>query len=220
MDTSGRNLQELCRSANSDARVREDLGHDSDMTLNFCKQTSHGTVIKRLLASHMSTNEVISEFLDQENSRYFVKNKEIAKKTFHPEAKPCSFEKINALSLSLHQQDSKGITALHVAVYKNSVHVEKIAKLLLDWNYSSDCSHTSSINARKKCSLASIQMKCGSCPLHIVTGQNLTIKEELLKTLLLADSSVVLKEDANGDNPLSLLWKNTLVSREKKIKKK
>jgi hypothetical protein len=108
---------------------------------------------------------------------------------------------------------------LHVAVYKNSVHVEKIVKLLLDWNSSSDCSHTSSIDARKKCSLASIPMKCGSCPLHIVTGQNLTIKEELLKTLLSADSSVVLKEDANGDNPLSLLWKNTLVSREKKIRK-
>jgi hypothetical protein len=41
-----------------------------------------------------------------------------------------------------------------------------------------------------------------------------------LKTLLSADSSVVLKEDANGDNPLSLLWKNTLVSREKKIEEK
>jgi hypothetical protein len=77
---SGRNLQELCRLANSDARVREDLGHDSVITLNFCEQTSHGTVIKRLIASHMSTNEVISEFLDQENSRYLVKKKKQQRK--------------------------------------------------------------------------------------------------------------------------------------------
>jgi ankyrin repeat protein len=168
----------------------------------------------------MSTKEIIGKFLDQENSRYLVKTQQAAKKTFHPEVNPSSFEKINALSLSLHQQDSKGITALHIAVYRNSVHVEKIVRLLLDCNSSSDCSHTSSIDASNKCSLASIQMKCGSCPLHIVTGQNLTIKEDLLKTLLSADSSVVLKEDANGDNPLSLLWKNTLVSREKKIEEK
>jgi hypothetical protein len=52
-------------------------------------------------------------------------------------------------------------------------------------------------------------MKCMSYPLHIVCGQNLTIDEDVVKCLLRADPSISIKQDVNGDTPLSLLWKNT-----------
>ena len=97
-------------------------------------------------------------------------------------------------------QNNKGVTPLHIAVYRNSWHVEGIVRLLL----------SSQDTTTNKPGLASIPMDGGSYPLHILCGQNLTIRTEVLSMLLQADPSIVKAEDRNGDNPLSLLWKNVL----------
>jgi len=95
----------------------------------------------------------------------------------------------------LDQTNHRGVTALHVAVYRNAFYAHQIVKQLL----------------QQQPSLASTPMTpCGSYPLHILCGQNLTIRKEVLMSLLQADPSVVWKEDINGDTPLSLLWKNVL----------
>ena len=95
-------------------------------------------------------------------------------------------------------------------MYRNSLHADKIARLFLDWDGSSN--EFSKDEQSKTVSLASVPMACGSYPLHLLTGQNLTIKEELLEALLSADPRIPFVDDMNGDNPISLLWKNTLVS--------
>ena len=95
---------------------------------------------------------------------------------------------------SLSATNHMGVTALHVAVYHNSFHAQSIVQQLL----------------KQQKELASIPMNCGSYPLHILCGHNVTIRKEVLQELLLADPSVVWKEDYNGDTPLSLLWKNVL----------
>jgi hypothetical protein len=94
----------------------------------------------------------------------------------------------------LGQTNHRGVTALHVAVYRNSFHANNIVKQLLE----------------KEPSLASSPMECGSYPLHILCAHNVTIHREMLKTLLDADPTIVWKEDQHGDTPLSLLWKNVL----------
>lgn len=94
----------------------------------------------------------------------------------------------------LDQANLKGVTALHVAVHRNSWHAKEVVKILLEY----------------ESSLASIPMHCGSYPLHILCGHNVTIRLEVLRALLEADPTIVLRDDKNGDNPLSLLWKNVL----------
>ncbi|CAB9510218.1 expressed unknown protein [Seminavis robusta] len=95
---------------------------------------------------------------------------------------------------NLSQTNHKGVTALHMAVYRNSFHANSIVKQLL----------------HKQPSLASTPMQCGSYPLHILCAHSLTIRKEILLQLLEADPSVVWLQDQNGDTPLSLLWKNVL----------
>ncbi|KAL7570458.1 hypothetical protein ACA910_004244 [Epithemia clementina (nom. ined.)] len=112
----------------------------------------------------------------------------------------------------IDQVNAKGVSALHVAVYRNSWHVDQIVQFLLQ-----ECRE-----------LASMAMRpCGSYPLHVLTGHNITIRKEVLDLLLQAeeevrrssssrngynvdDNKIVWKEDAGGNNPLSLLWKNVL----------
>lgn len=111
----------------------------------------------------------------------------------------------------IRSRTARGATPLHVAAYRNSWYVESIVNLLTDSKYSKDTG------------LASIPMSCGSYPLHVLCGHNATINENVLKQLLKADPSVVWKEDKNGDNPFSLLWKNVLrfrwaTSKEKGLK--
>ena len=108
-------------------------------------------------------------------------------------------------SLSLDQKNNAGATALHVAVHKNSWYAEEIIKILIERN-KGKCN----ANNNNEIGLASIPMKCGSYPLHVLCGNNLTIRRESLSILLEEDPSIVTKEDVNGDNPLSLLWKNVL----------
>jgi len=95
---------------------------------------------------------------------------------------------------SLAQRNHKGVSALHIVVYRNSFHVTALVDILL----------------RRQPSLASQTMSCGSTPLHILCAHNVTIRKGVLLSLLRADPSAVWKEDCNGDTPLSLLWKNVL----------
>lgn len=91
-------------------------------------------------------------------------------------------------------QNHLGATALHVAVHRNSWHVEQIVKTLL-----TSCPR-----------LAAIPMRTGTYPLHVATGHSLTINPQVIDALVQADPWVCWKEDIKGDTPLSLLWKNVL----------
>ena len=95
--------------------------------------------------------------------------------------------------------NAKGVSALHVLVYRNSWHVDEVAKLLLQ-----ECSKLISMPMRP----------CGSYPLHVLIGHGITIRKQVLDVLLKADEKrkgkIVWKEDMGGNNPLSLLWKNVL----------
>lgn len=103
---------------------------------------------------------------------------------------------------SLEQQNGKGVTALHMAIYRNSWHVESIVAMLME---SQDPK-----SKREGRHLASVAMAGGSYPLHVMCGHNMTIQKEVLKMLLRADPNIVSIDDKHGDNPLSLLWKNVL----------
>lgn len=88
-----------------------------------------------------------------------------------------------------------GVTALHVAVHRNSWHVVEFVDCLL---------HAFP-------TLASTPMKeSKTYPLHIVMGHNITIQESVFYSLIQADPAVAAKQDYRGDTPLSLLWKNNL----------
>lgn len=110
----------------------------------------------------------------------------------------------------LELKNCNGVTALHICIYRNSVHCLEIVKLLLRWNDSFCKSKVIDNSPDETRSLASKTMNCGTTPLHIFAGQNLTLNQEILEILLQADPSVVFSDDVNFDNPLSLLWKNTL----------
>lgn len=91
--------------------------------------------------------------------------------------------------------NNAGVTPLHVAVHRNSWHVADLVQLLLQ-----DCPKA-----------ASKAMSCsGSYPLHILTGHSVTISPLALERLIQADPTVCTKQDAVGDTPVSLLYKNVL----------
>lgn len=230
MDRSGRALQQLCSIAKTDSKINRTIGEwlkntEANSTVDLYVQDQcvkdqhfneeHKMAIIWLLTSYHATEICVRKFLKQRirYTEWFVKNQNEAyeenSQAVPVELQSASIGKKSRSPFSSRDQESIGITALHVAVFRNSFHVAKVAQLLLDWDDSSNKNLNSDEKA-KKCSLASIPMECGSCPLHILTGQNLTIKEKLLKTLLYADASVAFKDDINGDNPISLLWKNTL----------
>jgi hypothetical protein len=230
MDISGRDLQQLCLTAKSNAEINrtirqwlEDAVTDANVdlyTMDQCVERDFRIAFNCLLNSYHATDRSVENFLNQQNSnreRFVKKQGKIQEDgaPIVPDLQCNCSEKVFTPPSSLYYQDLKGITALHVAVYRNSLHVEKIAKLLLNWDRSSN-EFLVSDEDTKEVSLASIPMTCGSYPLHILTGQNLTIREELLETLLCADSSIPFKDDVNGDNPISLLWKNTLVSERRR----
>ena len=98
----------------------------------------------------------------------------------------------------LDQVNQLGVNALHVAIFRNSWGVEPLVKTLLEQT------------GPHSQSLASMPMRSGSYPLHILAGHNMTICRNVLVSLLESDPSVVLKDDVHGDNPFSLLWKNVL----------
>ena len=109
-------------------------------------------------------------------------------------------------------QTNAGATALHIAVCRNSRYVEETTKILLQAY--DDEQHRLVRQGRllphEVRSLASVPMASGTLPLHVVCGMHTTVRRDLLTTLLDADSTAAIRDDMNGDNAFSLLWKNVL----------
>ena len=163
----------------------------------------HGdTLLHRILSTHAPA-KAIQDFLYVLQRHYdFVEGG--GRATFGSTIAASMADKFKSMPAppSLQQQNQKGVTALHVAIHRNSWHVEHIVRMLMDME-----------DPRTQCDgkrLASIAMTGGSYPLHVLCGHNTTIQKDVLKLLLQADPTVVRKEDKNGDNPFSLLWKNVL----------
>ena len=109
-------------------------------------------------------------------------------------------------------QTSSGATALHIAVCRNSWYVEETTKILIQAY--DDEQHQLVRQGRLQPyeirSLASIPMTSGTLPLHVVCGMHTTVRRDLLTVLLDADPTAAIRDDMNGDNGFSLLWKNVL----------
>eukprot|EP00977_Amphora_coffeiformis_P022988 scaffold12027_cov168-Amphora_coffeaeformis.AAC.2 len=88
-----------------------------------------------------------------------------------------------------------GVSPLHVLLHRNSFYVGEIVRLLLSVD-------PTLVRRRMKIT--------GSFPLHISMANSLTLEQEVLQDLLVVDPSVVYEEDVDGDNPVSLLYKNVL----------
>lgn len=223
MDSAGADLQQLCLAVKSNTDINHKIQEwltDTDVPADFCQckasfESDFRTSLQCLLNSYHATEISVERFLVQQISNLERLYNDDGDVVMDANPQNTSYERKKKAIFSLHGQDLNGITALHVATYRNSLHADKIAGFLLNWDRLSN-EFLNSDKAAKKMSLASIPMKCGSYPLHILTGQNLTIKEELLETLLRADPSIPFKDDVNGDNPISLLWKNTLVSKKRR----
>lgn len=170
-------------------------------------ETLDGSALHRLVASKLCTTEALLAFLDNRMAHLESLKMTIICKDEVLHTPTCKFDELPPPP-SIRKQYSYGATSLHLAVHRNSIHVDKIIQLLLGC----DCTNFSddTIVPCVSSSLVSIPMNCGSYPLHVLTGQNATINEKALKILVDADPTVIWKEDKNGDNPVSLLWKNTL----------
>lgn len=93
------------------------------------------------------------------------------------------------------RSNCRGVSPLHVALHRNSWHVGGIVRLLL---------------AIDPTLVRRRMTDGGSYPLHVAMANNLTVRSEVLDDVLAADPTIVYKEDVNGDNPVSLLYKNVL----------
>lgn len=188
MDASRKELSRLLTFSNPHAWCLTDTDDGDGHRYYFLDQigtTEHGeTALHRLMACHCSPT-VVSNFLRHRKEHGRLR-----------EAGHCEGTRFTRMvdPPDVAAQTEMGATALHVAVYRNSWHVEPLVAALLD----------------EGPRLASIPMSCGSYPLHVMTGHNLTIQSSALELLLRVDPTVVTREDESGDNPLSLLWKNVL----------
>jgi hypothetical protein len=210
-DSTGRHLLEVGHLANfdmpSNCRIRDQLdtcggetGIQKYYFLDTRGTTEHGTALHRLVASNFCTWKAIESFVQNmmHHTEWFI-NDDINQQ----QQQSKSFVGLPPPP-TIRQQNSMGATALHVAVYRNALDVDKSIKALLE------CDQSLHNESSSPSSLAGIPMNDGSYPLHIMTGYNLTIKGEALIALVQADPTVVMKENSVGDNALSLLWKNTL----------
>jgi ankyrin repeat protein len=93
--------------------------------------------------------------------------------------------------------NAQGVTPLHVAVHRNSWHVDQTVALLL--------------REAPTGKVASMPLwRTSTYPLHILTGHSVTLSAVALEQLIRADPTVAARQDVVGDTPLSLVWKNTL----------
>ena len=160
---------------------------------------SGDTALHWMLGTHAPVS-VIENFLEMKRRHEHVFQGKSVAETFN--------ERSTCEPSSIDLRTVRGATPLHVVVYRNSWYAESLVKLMLESKYS------------RGTSLASVPMSCGSYPLHVLCGHNITIQDVVLKQLLRASPFAVLKDDINGDNPFSLLWKNVLrfrwaISKEK-----
>jgi hypothetical protein len=193
------------------------LKHDDNKTVDqdahryyFLDQagnSSHGdTALHRLLALHATPPAAVHNFLQHaaQHRQLLATTTENTDNDTEPQhdgddedddANASLYSHLTAIPSSPCNSNDHGVTALHVAVHRNSWHVVSIVDCLL-----------------QACPvLASMPMiHTNTYPLHVVMGHNLTIQESLLHSLIAADPTVAAKQDSRGDTPLSLLWKNVL----------
>lgn len=213
MDVAGKALSEFLSKLSSSSNVwPNDMAsmeseHSNRRRIRKMDTAASEWALHQLLASNKCTPFDLSRFLDQRD-RQLGKTEQ---QGWHDKRYRCQLDNQPLLSHNLAQQSLHGATALHLAVYRNSVHLEKIIRLLVDHDNRSKSADTSVRRSKGMIeSTVSIPMRCGTYPLHVLTGQSASINEEALKVLANADPTVIVREDVNGDNPMSLLWKNTL----------
>ncbi|KAG7344041.1 ankyrin repeat domain protein [Nitzschia inconspicua] len=161
-----------------------------------------------LVSSKQSTPDAVSFFLECRRKYFQRLRTQNVVEEYNVPAQRSKFDDQHS-SLSIRWGNRHGVTPLHMAIYRNTIHVEKIIQLLIEHDQNETTGPIgnviNSLNA-----MISLPMACGSYPLHVLTGQNATINEKALGILVHANPKVISIEDINGDNPISLLWKNTL----------
>jgi hypothetical protein len=184
---------------------------DKDHRYYFLDQagnSSHGdTALHRLLALHTTPPAAVHNFLHHAAQHRQMLARTVTTTDTQPQheneddedddgkVSSSIYSHLTARPPSPCDPNNYGVTALHVAVHRNSWHVVKVVDCLL-----------------QACpALASMpMMPSQTYPLHVVMGHNLTIQESVLHSLLNADPAVAGQQDSRGDTPLSLLWKNVL----------
>lgn len=186
MDLSRRELSRIVSATNPHAAtIEEEEGEPHRyyfVDTAGCNETGE-TALHRILALH-APSESIRNFLHIAADQHRISQDDLQDKCLSTPP-PKDY---------ILQQNKNGATALHVAVHRNSWHVYEIVKCLLEENPK----------------LADIPMSCGSYPLHVLTGQSLTIHSGAFVALLNASPEISSRQDFHGDTPLSLLYKNVL----------
>jgi len=187
MDVARSELNRLLHFINAHAWTLEDKYGMENHRYYFLDQSGTSpegdTALHRILALH-APPAAIDNFLQHQSCHIRVLKSNDHHSVYDGLLQPSSMDAVN----------KAGANVLHVAVHRNSFHVNQVVQLLLS-----------------KCpELASMPMKCGSYPLHILAGHTITIPAGVLQSLLQVDPHVARMEDCHGDTPLSLLWKNVL----------
>ena len=182
--------------------------------LNYYFYDKHGcnefgdTSLHRILAMHVP-GHVVEDFVRHMN-RHRVLLDATGSNQYQQSRPPHAILSVDPPRLN--DQNHAGATALHVAVCRNSWHSEDVVRILLrsfdEEQYRQV--ERGELRPDEVQSLASIPMSSGTYPLHIACGMHTTVRRDLLTTLLEADPSVAIRDDVNGDNAFSLLWKNVL----------
>lgn len=173
--------------------------------LDKIRTNLHGdSSLHRLVSTHAPV-DIVEDFLTELNEYDQLEGTQGIKRARSTDSTCWAACGLGGSHPQVDHQNEKGVTVLHIALYRNSWHVEKIVELLL----TASKMHLSN-SGQSKTGLASIPMEGGSYPLHIWCGHSLTIRTRVISSLVEADPDVVVKADIHGDNPLSLLWKNVL----------
>lgn len=157
-------------------------------------QRVRGDAVRNFLAHHQEHQEHLAAAESSTTTSSRSRNNEKDWALHHESLAPAS-------SLLL-KQTTGGVTALHIALQRNSWDVVEIVRLLLE----------------AAPELAGIPMNCMVYPLHLVcfhyyeepTGIN---KNELLNLILAACPGAANAQTSNGDTPLSLLFSNKRLMR-------
>ena len=209
-------LRRIVSSFNQCALATRDKDTPTPTTSYYCLggygTTETGvTALHRLVALHATTGEDVATFLQeaQRHSSTIAHEQLLHRSDANPtilysnQMEPVPSRKRVCREPPCHtnlpitdplQQTTSGITALHVAIFRNSYHVDQVVQVLLS-SYPE---------------LAAIPTASGNLPLHLYMEHSLTMNVNVLHHLLDAFPEAAATTNANGDTPLSLLWHNVL----------
>lgn len=163
------------------------------------------TALHRLVALHATRGDDVTTFLKDAELHRSMRdeirgksnaNDENTAEMLSPHPKRVCRDTMKPFHIldPLQSTTASGINALHVAVFRNSYHVESVVKALL----------------KEYPEMAAMPMSCGSFPLHLYMEHSLTIDGAVLQHLLAAYPQAAATPNARGETPLSLLWRNVL----------